>query len=232
MTFDKLVKEQIYQKIDRNIYNYKFDFINGFTYFKACDWKWMGIVDILYLDNGTEEVAVTLEASDLPNWDYMIEVNFPVVKSLKLQNLHWFTGTFKEANADFATRDNDERNKLPMMWLSFTPTPKTIEKDNLSVVGYEHTLTIFFCASAYFTDFLTENHMRTRIDYLSKYVDSFVSAIEKNKKYFQSDNGVENTRYYYPKFGNLGANGGTIIDSQLSAIELKLTLKEKRSCEC
>lgn len=227
--FDTRLKQEVFNKIDLTINDVTYFFDGQDTHVKAKCWKWVGLTNILVFDGIPYDIVKSTNSL----FDFMVlGVDLSLTVDLTVKNFTWFTGTYRETNTDFTNMGNDERDKLPMIWLSFTPVPSSKSADALSPIGYTHSFSMYFCASAYFRDFTTENHMRTRVDNLEIYVQEFIKTI--NQSYFYgSDDGVSHTIYRFPKFGNFNSDSSkSIIDSQLSAIELSLELQEKKECYC
>lgn len=233
--FSQLIKNEVYAKVDSSVSITGSAFIGGNTYFNSCNWKWIYTSNKVTINN----IDYIFEDSDITGYDYMVkDVDLSNITSLVLNNLTWFIGTYKEVNTDFVNHlSNSEREKLPMIWLSFNPAPKSRQNhDPLSYIGETHTFTMFFCASANFQYFRTEDHLDTRVAALNSYVDAFIEAIKSNKSVFYTDEVFETEKYYYPKFGKIEDSqkktGETIIDSQLSAIELNISVQALKKCEC
>ena len=227
--FDQKLKTEIFDKMDRRVKNIEVYFDGQDTYFRGECWKWLPLTMTLELNGALQMV----DPSDLPSWDYMIAgEDWSHVTEIKLKQFTWFTGTYRETNTDFTSMGNDESSKLPMVWLSFTPIPTSRLADVLSPIGYTHSFSMFFCASAYFREFTTENHMRTRVDNLEMYVHEFIKTIE-HSQWYETGSGLNHSILRYPKFGTFsGSNSTSILDSQLSAIELSLELPELKDCYC
>lgn len=224
--FDNLLHTEVFDKVDLTL-DVKVSYLNSNSYLTSNYWGWMLLTGIVVVA-GTEYTTV---ASDDSSYDYMIVgEDLSLETDFNLKNFHWFTGTYKETNTDFSFQSNDERDKLPMVWLSFTPTPESTAQPDLSPISFIDKFSMFFCASADFREFTTENHMRTRVDLIDIYISAFLDAIKKSDCY-QTVDGIDENKSYYPKFGDFGSGDATsIIDSQLSAIEVRFTLKENKNC--
>lgn len=138
-------------------------------------------------------------------------------------------GTPKVTNIEWSLLTNNELAKVPFIWLVEPVIEKPFGVE--SSVERESELRVLFCDSRNATQWTNHDIHFQRSEMLYRMVDQFVKAIDKNpvfKRY--TDFSVRNLT----KLGTENAQGfeKNIIDSDLTAIELRLTLPIYKTSKC
>lgn len=144
-----------------------------------------------------------------------------------------YEGTPSDVTQVFSLKSNQTREKLPMMWLSFTPLP-TFSGSEGSLLPYpfSSSFTLYFASSTDYATRYTKQHMRDVVAPLQEYVDEVLSVIRKNG-FFGKE--FSWTSRPLPKFGRLDRDGfvsNILDDTNMSAIELELDVNTSEKCKC
>lgn len=240
---DDIIHDEIHAKINTSIVVESITspvLISGewFQDVTFCNDKWLLLLDEFKNPNITFEIT-----EKLPNGVYKVILPFesdgftPIEikrhEEFKIANFFYFRGTQRGTNEEWVNFSNDERDKLPMTWLSYSPRIRQSFKSDTSQIEREADLRIFFAHGADFANDLTKDHINKNIIPLNQMVHAFIEAIKDNSCVFFS-NELEYTTYEFPKFGIDAGMGSiaNILDSNLSAVELRLTLPINKGSHC
>lgn len=229
ITIDKLIEQEVYQKINTSLNLTKIDLIDGKLYLQGCDFKWIGLSNLVIIN----EKELKVVKSDREEYDYMIlnyEGVVPTVVNLK--NFYLYEGTPMDVTQVFSQKSNRTRDKLPMMWLSFSPLPILRgSNDPLNPYPYSVSFTLYFAGLTDYGNRHTKQHMREVVSHLSEYVDAVLEAIKVNGVFDE----LSWTQRPLPIFGRLDANGfvsNILDDTNMSAIELDIDVNMSIKCKC
>lgn len=236
---DDIIHDEVQLKIDTSIivfsatapYQVGSDWYQDVVF---CDDKWASLFN--EVNRGLDVFKI---AEKLPDNVYKLLLPTPstiilVKDKLNIENFYYFRGTKRATNSEWINFSHDERNKLPMTWLSFTPLIKqTFLNNDLNPLERESEIRMFFACTADFANDTTKDFLNKNIIPLNSMLHEFINAIKRNKLVFMSDDMPFDT-YEFPKFGQEGTNGtiANIIDSKLSAVELRLTLPINKMYDC
>lgn len=230
MTIDKFVEEEIHAKIDKSIEVSSYLVDDGKLYINSCNFKWLRLSMVVFV--GENEYQVRL--SDNDSYEFMIlgYDNFDVSK-IKLKNFYLYEGTPTDVTQVFSAKSNVTWEKLPMMWLSFSPLPVISGSvGTMSPYPYSVRMTIYLASGTDYGNRRTRQHMREVVAYLDEYADAVIKAIEFNGVFGQE---FTWTKRQLPLFGRLDSKGfvKNILDgTNMSAIELELDVTTSKKCKC
>lgn len=230
MVIDQFVKQEIYERVNTEI-EAKYVALNedGDLVVKSCDYKWLKLKSQIYV-NGVAYKYSIVEGTDqifilavVPASDYVIT----------LDNFYWYEGTPIDVTEVFSVKSNLTREKLPMVWLSFSPLPViTNERGTLNPYPYGIDFTIYLTGLTDYGTRHTEAHMREVVTYLSSYAEAVTEAIENNGLFSSIFTTKERQ---FPIFGRLNRDGfveNILDETELSGLELNLNLNTSIKCKC
>jgi hypothetical protein len=194
----------------------------------VCSTKWLKIGDII-VDDQYRDGAIT----DVGNGWIVVRKSNPFIWTSKtfisLKDFVFVAGTPLDINAEWLKYSIIQTNKLPLFWLVL-PTNETF---NSNGQGLERESAIrMFIIEQSELKYTVEEYYFYVMKYLQSYLEAFFSAIKKNKL-FANIESFEKREFY--RLGSESSDGfeAVILDSNLSAIEVRFTLPiRKRGCEC
>jgi hypothetical protein len=194
----------------------------------VCSTKWLKVGDFVR-DEENRGVTIT----DVGEGWIVVRKESPFVWDSKtfisVKDFIFFAGTPLDVNSEWLKSSIIQTNKLPLFWL---PLP-TNETFNLNGQGLERESSIrLFIIEQSELKYTVEEYYFYVMKYLYTYLDAMKDAIKKNKL-FANIESFEQREFY--RLGSESADGfeAVILDSNLSAIEIRFTLPiRKRGCEC
>lgn len=189
--------------------------------FKCLKWfKLYGFV----IYNGQELKPTAISGNTLT---FNTETEFSDAFTLKLPLFLY--GTLSNTKEEWNRFENDERKKLPFIWLV---SPSSVRKSNDSTIANDLDLLLWF---VHWSDWskLNNDRMSDAVKPLKSLVDAFVNVLDEHKGTFIEYSGVEMRDF--PKFGTTSKDGieKKLFDSTLSAIELSINVKvNAENCNC
>jgi hypothetical protein len=221
-----IVEQEIVNKMNNRLQ------VTGFanTNIQVCELKWArinkGLIDAdenPYIIESINEALdiITLTDDYLGGNDY-VELEMPL----------YVHGTPKVTNVEWSLLSNNEDAKVPFIWLVEPVNERPFGSQ--SSIERESELRVFFCDNRDGVNWTNNDIHELRSKALYRMVDEFMKAIDKNpifKPY--TDYSLRNLT----KLGTENAQGfeKNIIDSELTALELRLTLpiyKRSKNCIC
>lgn len=230
MNIVELIEKEVYNKVNRVVKVSSSITERGDTYINSCDFKWLEIVREVEIDG----VSYRVEESTVEGYPYKV-VNYEgEIKEIKLKNFYLYEGTPTDVTQVFQQKSNRTREKLPMMWLSFSPVP-SIRSEYGTLEPYPHSLsfTLYFAGLTDYMKRRTRQHMSMVVSYLDEYVEAVVKAIEGNRAVFSQEFSVD--KRPFPIFGRLDREGFTqnvLDDTNMSAIEVEIDVRTSQKCKC
>lgn len=230
MNIVELIEKEVYQKVNTSIKVKNSLVVGNDTYINSCDFKWLELVKEVSFDG----VKYKVTDSDNTDFEYKIIGYVGSLENIKLKNFYFYEGTPTDVTQVFQQKSNRTGEKLPMMWLSFSPTP-SIRSQIGTLEPYPHSLsiTLYFAGLTDYMKRRTKQHMSMVVTYLDEYIDAVVKAIEGNRAVFGQEFSVD--RRPFPIFGRLDAKGFTqnVLDgTNLSAIEVEIDVQMSFKCKC
>ena len=228
MVINTFIQNEVVNKVDLNL---RVDslLISNVLHLKACDWKWLALTDVIIIDG----VKHTVVESDEVGYDYMVNDFTGTAIEFKLLNFHFYEGTAIDVTQVFSKISNVATEKLPMCWLAFNPLPIiTKSSDVLDPFPTSVNCTIYLAGLTDYGIRHTKEHMTEVVRYLSRYAEAIRMAIKSN--YIFSED-LSYSEKQLPIFGSLGKSGfveNVLDETNLSAIELKLTFNTEKECYC
>lgn len=194
----------------------------------VCDFKWLKIGSII-LDDQDRPATVTQFGE---NW-IVVEKEDPFVWTSKyftiVQDIYYFKGSPLATNREWQNYARLESGKVPFVWL-VSPTTEVFY-NNGQALERESDLRLFFLDITS-PNYTVQQHHDNVIKYLNAWIDGFLDAINKNRRDFERFDSY--TLKEISRFGVETPQGveNNIIDSNLSAIELRFTLPIKKGAKC
>lgn len=148
-----------------------------------------------------------------------------------LQKPKFFIGTPMRTNEEWLQFSNDERNKVPFIWM-VEPTQERVKPDS-DGKERESDIRIVFIDSNNSPGWITTDVHEKRLKALYNMVSEFFRTIENNPLFgdIESDRQIRNLT----RFGTETSNGfeRNIIDADLTGIDARVALPiMKQSCKC
>lgn len=224
-----IFSEEIIAKIDKTFRITKIDFADVITTkLFVCSTKWLKVGDFV-LDDENRSATIT-EVGD--GW-IVVRKTTPFIWTSKtfisIKDFIFFAGTPLDVNSEWLKSSIIQSNKLPLFWLVL-PTSETI---NANGQGLERESQIrLFIIEQSNLKYTVEEYYFYVMKYLMAYLEAVKDAIKKNKL-FASIESFEQRELY--RLGSESPDGfeALILDSNLSAIEVRFTLPiRKRGCDC
>jgi hypothetical protein len=194
----------------------------------VCNIKWIKLYEFFTI--GEQAYVVTnisgrtitveiAEGADAITLNSDIRINKPLL----------FDGTLSNTRVEWAGYSDEERAKLPFIWL-VSPTETNTANDQ----GQQLATAILKLWFIHWSDWtkLNADRQNEAVRPLYALYKEFMNTINRNTHIFEGYDNVSDRDF--PKLGVLGANGveKTVFDSTLSAIEVDLNLNIfKRCCD-
>lgn len=194
----------------------------------VCSLKWLKIGSVI-LDNQNRPSTVTQIGENY----IVVHKDDPFVWTSKyftiVQDIYYFKGSPLATNQEWKFFEKDETDKVPFVWL-VSPTTEVFY-NNGQANERESDLRLFFLDITSPT-YTVQQHHDNVIKYLNAWIDAFLEVINKNRRDFGRFDSY--TLKEISRFGVETPQGveNNIIDSNLSAIELRFTLPIKKSAKC
>lgn len=223
-----IVKEDIVDKIDKTFNVSRVDSaIDIETKLFVCDVKWLKVGDTI-IDN--EERPASIRE---------VGINYIVVRKLEpfiwtsniftaFKDFYFIAGTPLDVDAEWLKRSIVQTSKLPLFWLAL-PTNETI---NANGQGLERESVIrLFIIEQSMLKYTVDEYYSEVMKYLMAYLEAFKDAIKKNKLFANIESFDQRELY---RLGSESQDGfeALIIDSNLSAIEIRFTLPIRKGAKC
>lgn len=230
MVVTDLVKNEIFDKVDLTVKLSKsFQGEKAFYFSLSCE-SWLSLLPIIKVDGGLYNVFKGANGYD---WAIMLE-DVPKKAKFELKNFHYFMGTATDVTEQFSTKSNIVSEKTPFVWFPLSSDVRMkATSDRSKSFRYRYTnLRVFFLASS---DYVNMNDPQ-RLDEVVKHIEPYVNRFIKVLDY----NGLFSHLYTYEimpltRFANMDKKGylrNILDETQLSAIELRLSFNSELKCEC
>lgn len=223
------IVEEIVLSIDKTIRISRvelFDMPN--TKLFICEKKWLEVGQLILDDQGREATITTIGENFVtilksqPFYDWTSKY-FTIVK-----DIYYFRGTPLATNAEWLSYARNEDGKTPFVWL-LEPTEEEFYKNGQ---GLERTsdLRLYFLDKTKVGNTVKQHHDNV-LKYLNDWVDGFLLAIEKDQSFAKYDSfktknisrfGIETSKGYERN----------ILDSNLCAVEVRLSLPIRNGAKC
>lgn len=219
---------EIVDSIDKSIDIIKIvDAAEQLTKLYLCDFKWLQLGSIV--SDGTNDATVTEIGVNYIIVDKgLITFTWIARKLYIVKNMYFMRGTPIAVNGEYKAMSNDERNKTPLSWL-VKPIKET---NNLNGQGFERISDIrMFFLNVTNPSYTEKQHNEKVLSPLWQWVIAFFKAIDKNKNFGKIDSYDSRE---LNRFGTETAQGfeKNIIDSNLSAIDIKFSLPIRSVGQC
>jgi hypothetical protein len=207
---------------------------------KFCDNKWLRLYNKVNVVIDEVDTEIDVVETGVAEWQYDEDgyVNFTINSADEIFDLLTaatlnrpisFNGTLSNTKLEWAKYSNDERDKLPFIWLvSPTSTTGTQQVDG----GVKNSAWKLWFVHWSNWSKLNDDRQEEAVRPLFALYSEFMKTIERLTYVFDGYDNV--TTRDFPKFGTETPNGidKTIFDSTLSAIETDVTVKIfARYCE-
>ena len=228
LDIDKIVYNQIIDKIDTKIrVKTASPLVDNEQTLTFCNQKYLRLFEVLT----NEEGGLVVKSNNGTN---VLVANYGTeIKPGDILNIpkpYYHRGTPRALNSEWSQISNDERNKLPAVWL-LNPVDETFTlKNDVERIA---EITLFIMCSADLTHDVTEDLRQKNVFPMLQLAKEIQRSIDSNKKFF---NRLESYKTRdYSILGTDGANGTMkqIIDSQLSGLSMAFSLEIlKGNCNC
>ena len=229
---DKIVETEIVLKIDASIKVKTASALNGtLQTLTFCNQKYLRLFEVLV--NKQTDIGYSIESNNGTN--VVININDPLEIVKKGDVLHipipfYHRGTPRALNSIWNDLSDDERNKLPAIWL-LNPVDEAWK--SYGDIDRVADIMLFFMCEADFEKDLTKDLRKKNVLPMLALAKEVEKAIERNKKWFNPLNGYKTRDYSV--FGTEDKNGmiKNIIDSNLSGLSMAMSLEIlKENCNC
>ncbi len=141
----------------------------------------------------------------------------------------YFHGTPRVTNTEWKASGNNEAAKVPFIWL-VEPVNEEYQNEE-SVIERNSDIQILICDSRDGTNWTNNDIHSQRSNTLYALADEFIASVKRNRKFARFTNYRERN---LTKLGTENLNGfeKNIIDSDLTAIEIRLTLPIYKTSNC
>jgi len=228
LDIDDLVYKQIIDKIDNSIViKTATPLVDGEQTLTFCNQKYLRLYEVLTNDeggfvvksnNGTN-VLISNFGTELKKGDV-----------LYIPKPYYHRGTPRALNSEWSQISNDERNKLPAIWLLNPVDEQWNEYGDIERVS---EIQLFIMCEADLVHDVTTDLRKKNVFPMVKLAQEIERSIKKNKQYFNPLNSYKTRDYSI--FGSENTNGmiKQIIDSNLSALSMSFSLEVlKGNCNC
>jgi hypothetical protein len=193
------------------------------------DLKWLKTGDTLS-DNNGHFVTIGTVASNYIIVYKASPFNWTSTKVTAFKTFYYIAGTPLDVNSEWLKLSISQENKLPLFWLAL-PTNETYFTNGQ---GLERESSVrLFIIDQSLLKYTVEEYYTKVMKYLVAYLEAFKLAIHKDKLFANIDSFEEKELY---RLGSENTDGfeAVILDSNLSAIELRFTLpvRKRENCIC
>jgi hypothetical protein len=220
------IVQDVISKMD---YKLKVVSVTDDTDVKVCDLRWSMLfnqlivndefVDIVSVDNETNTIVL----------DGIISLN----DVIKMPNPFYLGGTRYATNKEWIQASERESDKLPLIWLSFSPNPteRQITDKLSSLWSTWQGVTLFFCDNYNSLNWITADQVENKIKPLRSLALEFTDTIDRD---LLLDFNGDISRNHFPIFGTENSNGidKRVIDAELSAVKLAFNLDVYKNYKC
>lgn len=229
-SFLKDIVSQIVTDIDQNFTVSKIELPDNIsTKLFLCDLKWLKVGDTLD-DNDGHFVTITTVGSNFVTVFKENPFTWTSKKVTAFKVFHFIAGTPLDVNSEWLKKSIVQENKLPLFWLAL-PTNETFFTNGQ---GLERESQVrLFIIDQSLLKYTVDEYYSQVMKYLVAYLDAFKLSLKKNKLFANIDSFEEKELY---RLGSENADGfeAVILDSNLSAIEVRFTLpvRKRENCIC
>lgn len=228
--FLKDIVSQIVTDIDQNFTVSRIELPDNIsTKLFLCDLKWLKVGDTLS-DNDGHFVTITTVGSNFVTVFKEDPFTWTSKKVTAFKVFHFIAGTPLDVNSEWLKKSIIQENKLPLFWLPL-PTNETFF-NNGQGLERESQVRLFIIEQS-LLKYTVDEYYSQVMKYLVAYLDAFKLSLKKNKLFANVDSFEEKELY---RLGSENADGfeAVILDSNLSAIEVRFTLpvRKRENCIC
>jgi hypothetical protein len=228
---ENIVKSEIVDKLDNRLkITYASLWSNGQQTIRVCSKKWLDLYGYL-IDESNTQISILFETDDSITIQISQEKAFKKGDTLFIKKPLLFAGTLYNTTEEWHKFSNDQRVKLPFIWL-VTPTNEVFNgRDN--DVERESPIHVVF---VHYSDWLNSDNkkrLNDSIQPLSDLASAFIDAIDGNRTAFSERDTFRLKKF--PKFGTETNSGvkDSVIAPSLAGVDLTVQLKiYKESCNC
>ena len=228
---DEIVEKEIVLKIDTSIKVKTASALNGtLQTITFCNQKYLRLFQVLV--NKTTDVGYAIQSNDGHSVVVMVNDPSEEIKKGDILNMplpFYHRGTPRALNSVWTLLSNDERNKLPAIWL-LNPIDEAWKNEN-DIERTADLMLFIMCESSH--DELTKDLRQKHVFPMLQLAKEIERAIASNPLWFNRLNGYKTRDYSV--FGTEDKNGmiKNIIDSELSGLSMAFSLEIlKGNCNC
>jgi hypothetical protein len=238
-----IVKEQIFDKLDKTIKVKGLQAVNGKLKMFVCgSVKWARVGKSLRT-NTTFGTDPTLYYFPIVSVDYVnniIVLDYPkdaegdpvnwTGNTGTLNDIYFFIGTPLRTNAEWLSFSNNEMLKTPFIWLVEPTREKKLGAS--SIIERESEIRLLLLDNNNSANWLTKNVHENRLGALYNLASEIENVANDNVKWFKEIETVDVKNY--TRFGTETPQGfeANIIDADLTGVEMRFTLKVIKQAYC
>lgn len=227
LDIDKIVENEIIAKINTAIkVKSASAIVDGTQTLTFCNQKYLRLFDTI----GFGDATIDIVSNDGLNVVISTETPIEVHSTMNINLPFYHRGTPRALNSEWSQISNDERDKLPGVWL-LNPVDESFSFKN----NVERTaeIMLFIMCSADLKHDITQDLREKNVFPMLQLAKEIERAIASNPKFF---NRLESYKTRdYSIFGTENTNGmiKQIIDSELSGLSMAFSLEIlKGNCNC
>jgi hypothetical protein len=175
-------------------------------------------------------IATQVEIKRADRLNQSIELHsLPIYDTIEMPRPKYISGTRYATNREFIQSGLVEEDKLPLIWLHFSPFPtEELAGDAKPWHSIWRGVSLFFADNYNVLDWTTSEQIEYKLLPLRSLVFSFIESIKRQVCCLEIQDNV--IIKHFPVFGTESANGieKRILDADLSAVNLLFDLKVKR----
>jgi hypothetical protein len=193
-----------------------------------CSLKWLKIGDVI-LDDQDRPATVTQVGSNF----VVVEKDDPFIwtsKTFTVQTTFYFkAGTPLDVNSEWLKQNNNVDLKLPMFFMPL-PTTEQVYANGQGLARLSQVR--IFAIQSTELRYSVDEHYSNVMYYIEAYCEAFKDAIKKNRRDFDNVDLYDEKEFY--RFGSESLEGfeANVLDSNLSAKELRFALPIKSGAKC
>jgi hypothetical protein len=232
-----IVKQQIFDKLDKTIKVKSLEPINGKLKMFVCgSVKWARVGKTLRTTTDLTDFSIV--SVDYIN-NFLI-LDFPLNSEGEiiswtgdtgtLNNVYFFIGTPLRTNAEWLSFSNNEMLKIPFIWLVEPTREKTLGVS--SIIERESDIRLLLLDNNNSANWLTKNVHENRLGALYNLASEIENVVNENVKWFKQIETIDLKNY--TRFGTETPQGfeANIIDADLTGVEMRFTLKVIKQAYC
>ena len=227
-----IVQDEIFSKLNNEVKIVSASALSGGTQtIVLCVQKWVRVGTYLKDVSNKNWLIQSITDNEIVVKKPTGATNLSVNQTLTLIEPKFLFGTRISADNEYKKTSNDNRNKLPLIWL--VENIRETEYNYGSAIERDASLRFYFLDDNNPKQYLNEDYRKNVVTPMIGLKDEFLRIVRSNK-IFQTYESVDIRTI--TRFGNETEQGviENILSDNLSGLELsiKLSVKRKKECNC